>query len=318
MDMITRYVDAVKQFLPKGQQQDISRELSENIRAEMDDREAALGRPLTEAEQAQVIRNLGHPVLMASRFQSAPNGQPSGQPNSLTFGQQLIGPALFPLYLRILFIAISLISLGNLVAAYFAGTPGSELGSIMLGNALVQFVIITALFSAYQRHIYRHPDVWDPYDPLSPVAAKPDPQRVPRAESLTAIVVSLVMLVWLLSLRGAGLPAETGLTLTAVWAPVYWVLVGLTAIMLAPSVINLFRPRWVTFRTVSRLVVDAVWLGLMVFLLLSGPWVADGPPGLAERLNDLIRVGLQWTVLFSVVILVWDAKPLWWRKKKRD
>ena len=47
MELLERYLQAVRFFLPKHQQDDIVRELSENLVSEMEDREEACGRPLT-------------------------------------------------------------------------------------------------------------------------------------------------------------------------------------------------------------------------------------------------------------------------------
>lgn len=49
MDLLNRYLQAVKVFLPHRQQDDILRELSENLMAQMEDRAETLGRPLTDA-----------------------------------------------------------------------------------------------------------------------------------------------------------------------------------------------------------------------------------------------------------------------------
>ena len=50
MELLDRYVRAVKTYLPRAQQDDIVKELSANLQAQMEDREAELGRPLSEAE----------------------------------------------------------------------------------------------------------------------------------------------------------------------------------------------------------------------------------------------------------------------------
>lgn len=50
MDLLDRYGRDVKTFLPQAQQDDIVKELSANIQAQMDDREAELHRPLSESE----------------------------------------------------------------------------------------------------------------------------------------------------------------------------------------------------------------------------------------------------------------------------
>ena len=50
MDLLERYLQAVKFWLPGKQRHDILAELSEDIRSEIEDKEAALGRPVGSAE----------------------------------------------------------------------------------------------------------------------------------------------------------------------------------------------------------------------------------------------------------------------------
>jgi hypothetical protein len=87
MELLDRYLHAVKKFLPKEQQDDIVAELSDDLRSQMEDREAELGRPLTEAEQEAVLKAHGHPVIVAGRYRQ--------DRRSVAFGRQLIGPVLF-------------------------------------------------------------------------------------------------------------------------------------------------------------------------------------------------------------------------------
>ncbi len=49
MELIELYLKAVGSYLPVAQRDDIIKELSENIRSEVEDRETELSRPLTEA-----------------------------------------------------------------------------------------------------------------------------------------------------------------------------------------------------------------------------------------------------------------------------
>ena len=85
MELLDRYLQAVRFFLPRrGDQDDIIRELSENLRSQMEDREEELGRPLTNDERADILRRHGHPMLVAGRYRSH---------------QHLIGSAFFPIYI---------------------------------------------------------------------------------------------------------------------------------------------------------------------------------------------------------------------------
>ena len=53
MDLLARYLQAVRFFLPRGSQDDIVRELEEELRAQMEDRESQLGRTLTDEERSR-------------------------------------------------------------------------------------------------------------------------------------------------------------------------------------------------------------------------------------------------------------------------
>jgi hypothetical protein len=57
MDLLRRYLQAVGTYLPKSQQDDILKELGENLRAQMEDKQAELGRPLNEDEAAAILKS---------------------------------------------------------------------------------------------------------------------------------------------------------------------------------------------------------------------------------------------------------------------
>ena len=83
MELLERYLHAVGEHLPARGRADTLAELRANLESEIEGREKELGRPLTEAEVAQVLETHGMPVMVAARY-----------------GPQhfLIGPGLFPFY----------------------------------------------------------------------------------------------------------------------------------------------------------------------------------------------------------------------------
>jgi hypothetical protein len=83
MDLVDRYVAAVKRHLPATMQDDIVNELTDDILSQIRDKEDALGRPLGESEQEALLKQYGHPYLLARRYRPQ---------------QSLIGPTLFPFY----------------------------------------------------------------------------------------------------------------------------------------------------------------------------------------------------------------------------
>jgi hypothetical protein len=66
MELLNRYLHAVRFWLPKPQQQDIIAELGEDLRSQIEDREAQLGHPLDEDGVAVILQQRGHPMLVAA------------------------------------------------------------------------------------------------------------------------------------------------------------------------------------------------------------------------------------------------------------
>lgn len=85
MDLIETYLRAVAAQLPRDGREDIVAELRDELQTRMEAREAELGRSLSEAEQEAVLREMGHPLTVATRFQPGP--------------QHLVGPELYPWWL---------------------------------------------------------------------------------------------------------------------------------------------------------------------------------------------------------------------------
>src|SRR5262249_5755389 len=99
MELLDRYLSFIRFLLPRGKQQDIIAELSEDLRSQIADQEAELGRPLGEPELEAILKQCGHPLLVAARYQSeqALIGQPFYP--LYTLGLKLVQWVLFPLLL---------------------------------------------------------------------------------------------------------------------------------------------------------------------------------------------------------------------------
>src|SRR5258708_39088519 len=100
MELLDRYLQAVRFWLPKAQQQDIIAELSSDLHSQIEDKEMELGRTLDKAELEVILRRCGSPILGGSRY----------RPQT-----PLIGPALFPIY----FFLLNLVLLGVLGPLFF-------------------------------------------------------------------------------------------------------------------------------------------------------------------------------------------------------
>jgi len=61
MELIDRYLQSVKWMLPRKQQDDVIRELYDEILSPVEEKEDALGRPLTEDEQVALLSRWATP-----------------------------------------------------------------------------------------------------------------------------------------------------------------------------------------------------------------------------------------------------------------
>ena len=84
-DMIDRYLEAVAAQLPVEERDDIIAELRDLILSRVEAREDALGRALSEDEREAILKEIGHPLVVAARYRKGPDS--------------LIGPELFPYWL---------------------------------------------------------------------------------------------------------------------------------------------------------------------------------------------------------------------------
>ncbi|HEY1387907.1 MAG TPA: hypothetical protein VGF38_05125 [Ktedonobacterales bacterium] len=322
MNLLDRYVRNVRTYLPKSlpetQRDDIVNELSENIQARMDDREAELGRPLTEDEQEVILHEYGHPMIVAGRYQT-------NQEARVVFGRQLIGTALFPMYLRVLGIvmAISLaIYVVTVVALAISGgtvTVGGVINAIVL-QIFWQFAIITGIFAVADHYL---PTMeWSAKGLPAPAqqtsAAARQEARIPRMESLGEIVGIVVLVGWLwfafdrpFLLFG---PALGGYQLGLVWQQVAIPTLLVLAVSVAQAVVNLFRPEWVRMKRVVRVLTDIAALGIVAYLLQAGAgqWVvaANGSSVSASALssvNEFVRYGLLATAAGILIVIGMDA-----------
>jgi hypothetical protein len=184
MNLLNRYLQAVGMLLPKARRDDIIAELRANILSQMEDREEALGRPLTEDEQAEILRHHGNPTIIAGRYREGNLG--------LAFGRQLIGPELFPFYtntltlsMGIMLVIIGIVSLTVGRAAF----PG------ILFPIVLQVSIITLIFALLDRY---KGAVLDKWDPRKLPALKPNEEDYgPSARSIFEFICVAVGTAWL-------------------------------------------------------------------------------------------------------------------------
>ena len=321
MDQIERYLKTVASALPDEQKEDIIRELSEDIRSEIDDRENHAGRSLSEAELQAVLKQRGNPLLLAARYRQ--------DRRALVIGRQLIGPVLFPFYVRVLAFNLGLTSVIIGVIFLALQLSGNRVGfKEMLSTCLLQLFIqlsaVTLIFTLVERHLANHPDSWDPSGTgrvgsgvkMQDVTSLPGarPQRISRFESVSIIIACTVALVWITEVQSYPFlilgPAATFLKLAPIWYQMFFPIVLLNVFEIVRAIINLVRPDWTRFRAVYGVLLHIGGLLVVYYLIKAGSWIA---PANAEHAADYARAAHivnQWIYYSLLATAVLSAAML--------
>ncbi|HLZ11084.1 MAG TPA: hypothetical protein VKP58_00730 [Candidatus Acidoferrum sp.] len=328
MQPLDRYLSNLAKLLPADQREDILRELSEDIRSEIEDKESELGRPLTEAEQLEVIRRRGNPLQVAAAY--TPNQ------GTLAFGPQLIGPVLFPFYVRVLTfnLGLTFLIVGVIFAALsLAGQPihFRDLFSSVILQLFLQLAAVTFIFALVEKHLSRQPHDWSKMDFQTSFQAaiksqierkiQSGPKEISRFDSIAVLVASSVALLWLQSLWANQYllfgPAAALISLAPIWHVVYLPAVFIMLVTIVRAAINIARPDWIRFRDVVSVLLDAASLAIVYTLMFAHTWVvpavsasehiasavnhwapiaifASAIIALAQTIHDLIRLYKNW------------------------
>lgn len=297
MDWVDRYLRAVAKALPAEQRDDIVSELSEDIRSEIEDKENQLGRPLAESEQKALLTQRGNPLLLAARYRQ--------DHRALVIGRQLIGPVLFPFYVRVLTfnlgltsVVIGVIFLALQMSGHWVGF--SEMLSTCLLQLFIQLSAVTLIFTLVESHLANHPDRWDlsgtgaefsttvnSADSAS-TSAQAGP-RISRFESASSIIACTVALVWATEVQSHPFlilgPAAAFLQLTPICYQMFFPIVLLTVAEIVRASINLVRPDWTRFRAVYDVFSQIGGLFIAYYFIKAGSWVRASA-SVADRAGD--------------------------------
>jgi hypothetical protein len=318
MELLDRYLQAVRFWLPRAQQDDIVAELGDDLRSQIEERESALGRPLIEDELASLLDQSGHPMRVAARYQPQ---------------HSLIGPALFPLYKFVLKIVTFgyltpwiLVWIGLVVFMPSYRSESPVLTAIagwaaLWSNVFFIFGLITLIFALLERVqssvavLYK----WDPRTLPRVVQGK---QRVSRVESIFGLVFSILFVIWWLSLPRYGNvlfgPAAGFLSVNPALRA--WFLPALvpTIILMVQQCVNLVRPQWTWIRAASLFLAEAISLVIVALVARLRPFVllADTGKDTAQHtqavfiVNQIILwslIGAAAGVAIALVVHAWQT-----------
>lgn len=338
MELLDRYLQAVKRHLPWERQDDIIAELRANLEAQLEDKEAELGRPLTKEESEEWLKHFGSPLQVAGRYQRQ---------------QYLIGPAVFPVYWFVLRLSLTWCAAIYMIAkAVEIAANGASAGAIIGAIAylpwvlLINAAVVTLVFAGIEAAGTRYPGkcvpmapmapAWSPAD-LPPLGA--DGKKKPRsfAKALAEVIFGFLFLGWLLLVPhypylmfgpGAWYLASLPYKLAAVWWPFYWCCVTINSFELTWKTVDLVRGAWQgqkLLRHFAMHVLALIPLGVLMTAPGRALFLLKNPAADAAKLgaqlataNKGVETGI--TIAFAIVVLqlVWGVGKLSvgaWRKR---
>jgi hypothetical protein len=328
MELLDRYLEAVKKHLPWQRQDDILSELRANLEAQLEDKEAELGRPLTQGEAEDWLRQIGPPMQVAARYQPQ---------------QFLIGPSIFPTYWYVLRLALtwaaviySIVTAVALVAAPLNSTAVAEAVLRIPGVLMTTAAWVTLIFAVIEFATIHFPakfpaipgtgSDWSPSSlpPVEKLAASGKNSRS-YASVVAEVIFGFIFLAWwllvpahpyLLLGPGEAYLKASPFQLAFFWVQFYWWVVALNVLQLGWRCVDLYRGIWQGPRLAQKIVTGILGLIPLIvlftvrdhaFVLLKHPELDMAQHGAAlASINQAIAWSVNVVLVISILSMSWE------------
>lgn len=303
MDMLDKYLAAVAAQLPTDQRDDIVAELKDLILSRFEAKEEEMGRPLTDDERETILREVGHPLVVAARYRKGPDS--------------LIGPQLFPYWLFGMKAGLLILGMISIIGLFIDMTSGSaNFGQDIaqafhgfFGNALTLLGALT-LAGAVMEHYEVRPrwltnwrvndlSAFNLSDPAAWGAAmgstRSEPSRAapawmgwrnrttgnrwPGADYLFSFIATGVVVLWwvgVVDFPGLGVwnfrNVDTVVTGAPVWATLHAAILLYALAQMAVDLASLARPYAVRMRAALQVAIACAGLWLTSAIWNAGHW----------------------------------------------
>ena len=311
-ELLDRYIHSVKTLLPPDKRDDIAAEIISNLESLVEDQALELGRELRPDEVSTILKQHGHPMVVASRYRDRP-------------GRGLISPDLFPFYWFTLRAIFCLWVTVRLIIAVFQFQGAATAGSILLRLGrdilLAGFIIaagVTLLFAAWEflEFKFRYSERWKPES----LPAVPPPARQPKQPRPGVQIIGQVvwLIFWALALflpgmswvwggRGVFSPSDA---VYAMRLPM-WLLAffGISQLWL-----NFTRFAAAEWRPFLRIAISVAGMALAIFLLHEGNLLVAGPKWVPAEskslatLNQMVGGVLVLACIFAGLLCVHELR----------
>jgi len=298
MELLDRYLQAVKFWLPVEQQDDIAAELAEDIRSQVEDRKEQLGRDLKEEEVEALLKQRGRPLVVAQQYLPQ---------------RDLIGKMLLPAYWFVLKVVLLCylapwvevwIGLNIFSPSYRAHHLG--LGAItdfyvLMANAVIAFTVVTIVFAVIERLKDSSGFLtnWSPRK-LPPVR---NIDRISRANSGFEIIFGFIFGVWWLKMLWALTVMDisgVAVSLAPALHGFFWAFLLITVANIALSAANFVRPYWTRTQRAVKAAINFATAGVLAVLVRVQPAVIVNLPN--TRSAQVAEATLNLTLAISFAI----------------
>jgi hypothetical protein len=312
-ELVDRYIHSLKMLLPPDRMDDLAAEIRSNLESLAEDRGMQLGRELRPEEVSAILKQHGHPMVVASRYRERP-------------GRGLISADLFPLYwftLRAMF-SVWLTVRVIIAVFHFRGAASAGLIVLRLGRdiLLAGFFItagVTLLFAVweYLEFKFRYSERWKPES----LAAVPPPIRQPQPRPVFQMIRGVVWIIfWAMALflpgmfwvwggRGIFSPSDA---VYAMRLPMWLLVLG----GISQSWLNYTRFAAAEWRAFLRVAVNVAGIVMAIFVLRAGDLLVAGPkwdPTQAKSLatlNQMVGGVLMLACIFGGLMCVHELRRL--------
>lgn len=299
MDMVERYLEAVAAQLSAEEREDIVAELRDLILSRIEAKEEELGRAPTDDEREAILREIGHPLVVAARYRKGPDS--------------LIGPELFPYWLYgvkaglLVLLAVHAILLvvtliggprdaGQAISQAFHGFFGAGLtliGALTLAGGLMEHYDVKPKWltqwrvkdlSAFQLSdpsqwgaaasgASKARETWTPKPPKAPKPGGPTGQAV-----FSLLAVGLFVLWWIGLVHLPGFSSmqinggEAMVSPAPIWATLFVPILLYALGQMGVDLFTLIQPHATRMRAVLSILIAGVGLWLTYLIFQAGHW----------------------------------------------
>jgi hypothetical protein len=298
MELVERYLAAVANHLPVKNRDDVVAELRDMLLSKVEEREQRLGRRLDKADIEAMLREVGHPTLVAARYWRM---------------QHLIGPQIFPFYVAtlkivgviVLIIHAILFGIGVLSSGDFPGATQGAVGAL-LGALMQAFGWVTLVFAGLEQFgLGKTLGCKWKANELPPVTKK---RRRSAFDLWFEVVSGVVFILWWMGVIRFGDFIPNGgadhfqMQLAPFWDTIYWPVLLYVGATTALRLMEALRPGWVRASAAANAVLAGVGVGLAVAIFRADRLILVTGPDAAEtaRLSGIFELGLDIAMAITV------------------